>query len=86
MNAYQDPSYLTSLPRTFQVKCQMKQEKLCFYNGCFFLNSSKPEPAISYDLITKHYISSNTFLFYLLCLRLCFKYNIYFLLKHHFLP
>ena len=32
-----------------------------------------PEPAISYDLITIHYISLNTFLFYLLCLRLCFK-------------
>ena len=46
----------------------------------------RSEPAISDDLITKHFISLNTFLFHLLCLRLCFKYNIYFLLKHHFLP
>ena len=43
------------------------------------------EPAISDDLITKHYISLNTFFLDKLCLRLCFKLNIYFLLKHVFI-
>ena len=44
------------------------------------------EPAISDDLITKHNISLNTFFFDKLCLRLCFKLNIYFFLKHLFHP
>ena len=37
------------------------------------LDNHRPEPAISDDLITNHFISLNTFLFHLLCLRLCFK-------------
>ena len=39
----------------------------------YFASEEHSEPAISDDLITKHYISSNSFLFHLLCLRLCFK-------------
>ena len=31
------------------------------------------KPAISDDLITKHNISLNTFMFYIMCPRLCFK-------------
>ena len=38
--------------------------------------SLKSEPAISDDLITEHHISLNTFIFYLLCLRLCFKFQL----------
>ena len=48
------------------------------------IKKPRSEPAISDDLITKHYISFNTFFFDILCLRLCFKLNIFFLSKTSF--
>ena len=52
----------------------MSKPNIRKYTNVFFLEKhDRTKPAISGDLITKHYILLNTFIFYLLCLRLCFK-------------
>ena len=63
---YQNNNY--SIP--WSIIC--RSSLYCAIQAILFFINSYTEPAISDDLITKHYISLNTFLFHLLCLMLCF--------------